>query len=133
MARPKILLVVPLLAAGIYLPPATADLNPLPAGAIGMGHEGYSKKVIKIRTGATITFENNSRWIHVIGPGNDGVLATAESATADSGSLFNMAIKPRVMLQENEIYTTARWNTPGNYKITCTVHPDMNATVIVTA
>ncbi len=137
MARPKILLAIPLLLAGTFLPAIRTPLTPLTAGVIGMSHEGYSKTVITIHTGDSITFQNNSRWIHVIGPGNDGVLATdvtvaSMSVAAGQFSLANMGMKPRVMMQENETYTTAAWNVPGTYLITCTVHPEMNAKVVVT-
>jgi hypothetical protein len=35
------------------------------------------------------------------------------------------------MLQQDESYTTPAWNVPGTYSITCPVHPDMNAEVVV--
>lgn len=137
MARPKILLAVSLLVAGTFLPAMTKALDPLPVGAIGMGHEGYSETVIKIHTGDTITFENNSRWIHIIGPGDKGLLATdlvvtqVDDEEAGSVNAGNMGMQPRILMQENDIYTTTPWTVPGKYLITCTVHPDMNATVIV--
>lgn len=127
MRRPKILLAVPLLIAGLFLPALTAPVDPLPAGAIGMGHEGYSETVIRIHTGQRITFQNDSRWIHIIGLAADPITGAMPMA-----SMARMGMTRRTMMQQNDVYTTASWNTPGTYFITCTVHPEMNATVVVT-
>jgi len=131
---PRILLAVPLVAAGVLLPAFTsAPETPAPV-VIGMAHEGFvppgvddtniavgDVPVITIQTGETLTFQNNSRWIHILGPGRNGLLAAAGSS----------GMTPRHMLEENESYTTAPWNKPGSYPITCPVHPDMNAEVVV--
>ena len=77
--------------------------------------------VITIRVGDTLTFQNDSRWIHIVGSGDKGLLKPPG----------NGAMTPRTMLQENDSYTTPAWSTPGEYAITCTVHPMMNAKVIV--
>jgi plastocyanin len=123
VAFPKILLGVPLLIAGMYLPAAGASLDKLPAGAIGMGHEGYSKKSVTIHTGQTLTFANDSRWIHIIGPGEGGHLAVPDKEP----------VSGRLLLEQNQQYTTGTWNTPGEYYMTCSVHPDMTMKVIVKA
>ncbi len=34
-------------------------------------------------------------------------------------------------MEQHERYTTPAWNVPGEYLITCTVHPQMNAKVVV--
>ena len=134
MRFPRILLAIPLVAAGVLLPAFTsAPETPAPV-VIGMAHEGFvppegdgidvavgDVPVIKIHTGETLTFQNNSRWIHILGPGRNGLLAGPGSS----------GMTPRHMLEENESYTTARWNNPGSYSITCPVHPDMNAEVVV--
>jgi plastocyanin len=121
VAFPKILLGVPLLVAGMYLPAAGAALHQLPAGAIGMGHEGYSKKSVTIHAGQTLTFENDSRWIHIIGPGQGGHLAVPDKEP----------VSGRLLLEQNQQYTTGTWNTPGVYSMTCSVHPEMTIKVIV--
>jgi hypothetical protein len=131
---PKIVLAVPLVAAGLLLPAFTSPLDTPPPVVIGMAHEGFvlpganeesapvgTTPIITIHTGETLTFQNNSRWIHILGPGRHGLLAPPGSG----------GMTPRHMLEENETYTTAPWNTPGSYPITCPVHPDMNAEVVV--
>jgi plastocyanin len=131
---PRILLAVPLVAAGLLLPALTDPPDTPPEVVIGMAHEGFvmpeasedsvnvgDVPVITINTGETLTFQNNSRWIHILGPGRHGLLASPGSG----------AMTPRHMLEENETYTTAPWDNPGTYPITCPVHPDMNAEVVV--
>jgi len=122
VAVPRILFAVPLVLAGMLAPAAGAALHHRPDGVIGMGHEGFSSKQIRIHVGDTITFQNDSRWIHIIGSGKDGHLAEPGAAPVSS----------RLLLEQNQRYTTGRWNTPGTYSMTCSVHPDMTTKVIVT-
>ncbi len=121
MAVPRVLFAVPLLVAGILLPAAGARLHKAPAGVIGMGHEGYSSKVITIHRGQRITFQNNSRWIHIIGPGQGGHLATPNGEP----------VSGRLLMSQNDVYTTGQWNTPGTYHLTCSVHPEMTTKIVV--
>lgn len=121
MVFPKILIGVSLLVGGMYLPPFSASVHASPNGAIGMKHEGFSSEVITIHQGQTITFANDSRWIHIVGPGHKAHLTVPDKEP----------VSPRVLLERNQTYTTGSWNTPGTYNITCTVHPEMNLKVIV--
>jgi len=121
MVFPKILIGVALLVGGIYAPPLSAPVHATPANAVGMKHEGFSTEVITIRQGQKITFANSSRWIHIIGPGNNAHLSVPSTEP----------VTPRVLLERNQTYTTGVWNTPGTYLMTCTVHPEMNLKVIV--
>jgi len=130
MRIPRVALALPFVAAGILLPAVTKPPDDPPAHVIGMAHEGFvvdgsdqsgTDPVITVRAGETLTFQNNSRWIHVIGAGENGLLGPPGLG----------AVASRFMLQQNDSYTTAPWRTPGSYPITCPVHPDMNATVVV--
>jgi plastocyanin len=126
MSVPRILLAVPLLVAGILLPAAGADLKKPAAGAVGMEHEGFSSKVVTIRRGRAITFDNDSRWIHIIGPGRGGHLAHPGA---------HPGVEPvpgLVIMEQNDVFTTGRWNTPGTYYLTCSVHPEMTTKIVVT-
>lgn len=120
MALPKVLLGVPLLIAGMYLP-AGHQLAARPAGAVGMVHEGFNRTVVTIHRGQTVTFENDSRFIHIIGPGSGGHLARPR----------NEPINGRELMEQDQTYTTGRWNTPGTYSITCSVHPEMTTKIVV--
>ena len=129
MRFPSVLLAVPFVAAGLWLPAFTEAPRAAANQVIGMSHEGFvvdgqptdDDTVIRVHTGQPLTFQNNSRWIHIVGAGEDGLLQAPGSG----------AISARFMLQQDQSYTTAPWDTPGTYPITCPVHPDMNATVVV--
>lgn len=134
MRVPRIAIAIVLAAAGLTLPAAGAPLREVPPGVIGMGHDEYEitgvpnsnedaagMPVVTIHAGDTLTFQNDSRWVHVVGPGTKGLLA-------DHGM---GAMTPRKLMPENTSFTTDPWIVPGEYLITCTVHPDMNAKVVV--
>ena len=134
MRFPRILLAVVLVALGMIVPAVTHLHDPAP-GTVGMTHYSYVEivradqvelapdgtPVITVHVGDTLTFQNNSHWIHIVGSGDLGALRHHE----------HTAMTPRTMLEENDSYTTPPWRTPGRYAITCTVHPSMNATVVV--
>lgn len=134
MRVPTVLGGLVLVGAGLFLPAAAAPLQTRPPGVIGMSHEGYEvtgvanaheeddgTPEITIRRGETLTFQNDSRWIHIVGPGDKGLLTSP-----GHGSMT-----PRKMMEENQVYTTPPWTIPGTFLITCTVHPEMNAKVVV--
>jgi len=122
VAVPRILLAVPVLVLGMLLPTAGSALKKPAAGVIGMNHEGFTSDVVTIHRGQTLTMQNNSRFMHTIGPGKDGHLQ-------DTGG---EPVVGATMMQTNEVVTTAKWNTPGTYNLTCSVHPEMTVKVIVT-
>jgi plastocyanin len=111
-----------LLAAGAFVPAAGADPPNPPAGVVGMAHEVFTINEITVHRGETLTLTNNSRWAHIIGPGQKGTLFTA------SGNPMH----ERVLTAMNDSYTTARWDQPGVYYLTCSIHPEMTVKVIVT-
>jgi plastocyanin len=121
MVFPKIIIGISILVGGMYLPPFSAAVHAPPAGAVGMKHEEFTTDVITIHRGQTVTFTNDSRFIHIVGPGSDAHLTVPGKEP----------VSPRVMLERNQSYTTGVWNTPGTYNMTCTVHPEMNLKVIV--
>lgn len=129
MRFPPVLFALPLLAAGILAPALGTTLAEPEPHVVGMGHEGFlvdgqereGVAEIEIRAGEMLTFQNNSRWIHVLAAGRDGMVGPAGDG----------AMQSRFMLQQDESYTTTPWSTPGTYPITCPVHPDMNAVVVV--
>lgn len=125
MSVPRILFAVPLLVAGVLIPGVTRDPAPAPSGTVGMVHEGFSVGTVQIHRGSTVTFVNDSRWLHVIGPGDHGRI-TSEPGTPSLGP------RGAFLSQSGQTYTTATWNTPGSYRVTCSLHPEMTVTVKVT-
>lgn len=121
MAIPKILFALPLLAAGAFLPAIGASPPTPPSGVVGMDHEVFTINSITVHRGDTLTFANNSRWLHILGPGRDGLL----------GEVDGLPMHERALTEINDRYTTGRWNTLGTFYITCSMHPDMTVKVIV--
>ncbi len=122
MALPRILLALPLIVAGAFLPAAGAAPAKAPAGAVGMSHEDFTTKEVRIHRGQTLTFVNDSRYMHIIGPGRDGTLAEADGEP----------MHRRVLMPANASYTTPPFGVTGTYYITCSMHPEMTVKVTVT-
>jgi plastocyanin len=84
----------------------------------------FSKSSVTITQGQTLTFVDNSD-IHYLTTGEGG-LYEKEPGAADMGGPTGHAI------DAGQVWTTPPWTTPGTYHITCTIHPAMNLTVMVT-
>lgn len=121
MALPRILIAVPLILAGAFVPAAGSVSEKASAGAVGMSHEDFTTKEIRIHQGETVTFVNDSHYMHIIGPGSDGTLAEADGEPMDR----------RVLMPTNARYTTPRFNVPGTFYITCSMHPEMTTKIVV--
>jgi plastocyanin len=122
MRVPRVLLALPLILAGALLPAIGPEPATAPAPAVGMAHLTFTRDTITVRVGETVTFVNDSRFVHIIGSGRDGVSSPHQGDPTND-------LK---MLETKATYITGRWNYPGTYHVTCTVHPAMNITVIVT-
>jgi plastocyanin len=121
VAVPRFLAAVPLLIAGIYLPAAGTAPAKAPAGTIGMVHEKFATDSVTIHCGDSVTLVNDSRFIHIIGAGRDGHVVDANG----------VPVKGLHGMETNAVYTTMKWNTPGTYYLTCSVHPEMTLKVVV--
>jgi plastocyanin len=122
---PAVVYGVALLAAGVLAPTVIARPPRAPAGAVGMRHEKFSQEKVTVRRGGTLTFVNDSGWLHVIGPGDEGRIGT------QAGSA-RMGTRGAFLSESGATFTTGPWNTPGTYHVTCSLHPEMNITVVVT-
>jgi plastocyanin len=121
---PKTLFAVPLLVLGVLAPGVGRSPAAAPAGSIGMEHEEFHVDEVTIHRGDTVTFVNDSHWLHVLGPGRDGRI-TGEDGVPSLGP------RGAALTETGDSYTTARWTTPGTYHITCSLHPEMTVTVVV--
>jgi plastocyanin len=123
MALPKVFLAVPLLLAGMYLPALGSEPPAPAAGVLGMDHEYFAKDEVTVNCGDTLPMVNNSRWVHIIGPGQGGLFTAAPKG---------VPVPDRVLVETNGTYTTGKWDVPGQYYLTCSVHPEMTVKVVVT-
>jgi plastocyanin len=124
MARPRIpriFFVVPGLLAGLLVPALTSSPKPLPPGAEGMTNSDFANDSITLHVGQRLTLFNNSRVVHVIGPGTNNHVFPERGVPLTGFHL----------LETNSFLVTGRWETPGSFDLTCTVHPGMNLTVVV--
>jgi plastocyanin len=122
MVVPRFLVALSLLAAGIYLPAAGAAPAKPPAGTLGMVHEGFAAQSVTVRCGDSLTMQNDSHFIHIIGAGRDGHVVDADG----------VPVRGLKLMQTNAVFTTLKWNTPGTFYLTCSVHPEMTVKVVVT-
>jgi plastocyanin len=123
LALPRILFVVPGLLAGLLIPALTAAPKAAPESSVGMVNENFAQSSVTIKEGARLVLVNDSRLVHVIGPGFDQHVYSPQRGDPVLG--FHL-------MQTNAIFTTGRWMSPGTYYLTCTVHPGMNLKVVVT-
>jgi plastocyanin len=116
---------VGLLTLGVFAPGLVGAPTPAQAGTIGMRHEKFAVDTVTIHRGDTLTFVNDSGWLHVIGPGDDGRLGSQPGAP-------NLGQRGAFVSESGQRFVSGPWNTPGTYHITCSLHPEMNITIIVT-
>jgi plastocyanin len=122
----RIVIAAAFITAGLFAPSALPAPAAAPAGAIGMQQEKFTgPETVTIPRGGSVTFFNDSGWLHVIGPGDKGQLAeqTGTPYLGNHGLLLS---------ETSDTFVAGPWNTPGTYHITCQLHPRMNITVIVT-
>lgn len=122
MALPRILIAVPLILAGAFLPAVHQVTVKAPPGAVGMGHEVFTTEEIQIHRGDTLVFVNDSGYMHIVGPGRDGTLVEVNGEP----------MRRRVLMETDATYTTPPFNTPGTFYFTCSMHPEMTVKVVVT-
>jgi plastocyanin len=125
MPMPKILIAVPLIALGAFLPGATeAALDQSAASTIGMKQETFDRSTVTIRRGSQLQLVNNSNFLHVIAPGHRARVTPVQGAPMLG--VNNVRTMPR-----GEPFITEAWDTTGTFQMTCTLHPEMNLDVVV--
>ena len=122
MPFPRILIAVPLLAVGAFFPAVGPEPKATPPGVVGMVHEDFAVDEVTVHRGDTLTFTNNSRYMHIIGPGQDGALVQADGSP----------VRGRVLMPTNDTYITPPFEVLGTYYVTCPMHPEMTVKIVVT-
>src|SRR6478609_610624 len=125
MRFPAVLLVVPVIGAGLLFPVFDADVADPAPGQVGMTEEDYSTETVTVKVGEPLTFINNSHFLHVLKPGLD-----ARTENQAGMPAMDDAYGTHVS-ETGNVYTTKSWDTPGTYHLTCTLHPEMNVDVVV--
>jgi plastocyanin len=126
MTLPRFVWAIPFVVLGAVLP-GLAHHEPLPRrpNLVGMEQVTFDRDEITINRGDEIEFVNNSNFLHVIGPG-DRARITGEADVPSFGT-DDVRTMPR-----GDPFVTGPWAKPGTYRLTCTLHPEMNLRVVVT-
>src|SRR5262245_54606462 len=118
----RILAAIALVLTGALFPALDGDPVKAPPRTIGMAAEVFTITEMTVHTGETVTLVNDSRWLHIVGPGEGGSLEEAPG----------LPMHERVLMESNDKYTTAKWDQPGEYYLTCSIHPKMTVEIKVT-
>jgi plastocyanin len=125
---PRIFLAVPGILAGILVPtvivpsPKPTPPNNAKVTYVGMTFMDFTLDTVTLHRGQYLTFVDNSRNIHEIGPGQNGHITTPVRGEPLAGYH---------LMQTNDVYKTGPWLTPGTFYVTCGIHYMMNLTVVV--
>ena len=123
VAVPRILFVIPGILAGLLVPAVIVDTpKPAPPDTVGMTFMDFTLDTVYLHRGQYLTFVDNSRNIHEIGPGQNGRITSQVRGEPLTGIH---------LMQTNTVYKTGPWQTTGTFYVTCGVHPTMNLTVVV--
>ena len=123
VAVPRILFVIPGILAGLFVPAVIVDSpHSAPPNTVGMTFMDFTKDTVYLHRGQYLTFVDNSRNIHEIGPGQNGRITSQVRGEPLAGIH---------LMQTNTVYKTGPWLTPGTFYVTCGVHTMMNLTVVV--
>jgi plastocyanin len=95
-------------------------------GAVTMGHEVFSRGQVTLHVGQTLELDNTSSWLHVIVPGEDAV-------TVHQAGLPDLGRHGAHVSQTGDAWTVGPFDRVGQYRMTCSLHPEMNLTVDVLA
>ncbi|PWT77455.1 MAG: hypothetical protein C5B60_02715 [Chloroflexi bacterium] len=126
LAIPVVLLVVALLLFGCGKVPGVHNNNSgVPSTTVQMGPTNFVQATRTIHAGQTLLFDDTSGGggLHIICLGNDMACDTSAQGPSDLKSP-GFTINPGAT-------KSVTFPTAGTYKITCTVHSNMNLTVTV--
>ncbi len=115
-------------------PPGTASKGGTPTSGtsskatVHMGNTNFLQSSVTISKGGSITLTDDVNVTHIISNGS-WVNGTAKPATEPGAPV----VKDMTFNAAGQSKTIGPFNTPGTYHYYCSVHPNMNLTVIVTS
>lgn len=125
MKRLWLLVIACSLLAALLTGCAIVDTGTMPQGPIvHMNGADFVQHSITIQKGQSLTLIDDASVEHIITNGSwaNGVAKPKQEAGA-----------PKVYqtFHSNDSATIGPWNTPGTYHLYCTIHQNMNLTVVV--
>ena len=113
------MIVVPLLLVN---PPSEPEKTH--DGSVSMGHEEFGTRHLTVHVGSSIVLRNSSHWLHVIVPG------VGAHITGQPG-LPSLGTQDAHISESGDVFRYGPFDTAGHYRLTCSLHPEMNLTVDV--
>ncbi len=93
-------------------------------GSVSMGHEEFGTRRLTVQVGSSIVLRNTSHWLHVIVPG-------VEAHPETQPGLPSLGRRNAHISETGDVFRYGPFDTPGHYRLTCSLHPEMNLTVDV--
>ena len=93
--------------------------------AVHLGNTTFSPTSITIHQGESITLVSDTFTPHYIANGS------WEQGSAKPGAETGAPVVNNVHIDGNSSQTIGPFNTTGTFKLYCTIHPNMNLTVVV--
>jgi plastocyanin len=93
------------------------------SNTVTLGQTNFDQNSVTVKAGTALTFDDTNGGFHVLCLGHDQQCDSSTTGPKDlegSGFMINPGQKHMVT-----------FDTPGTYQITCSIHPNMNLTVIV--
>lgn len=115
-----------LLALSLALGLAACGTSSAAPNEVSMVTANFSTTSITIKAGQAVHFTDpaGTGALHAICLGMDGTCADGVQGPADLQD-------PGFMINPGDPAKDVTFTTPGTYKVTCSIHPAMNLTVIV--
>jgi plastocyanin len=117
-----------LAAPMIALPLALTHPDEEPAhpadGSVDMGHESFSTRHVTVPVGGSVLLRNDSAWLHVVVPGTD-------ARTVPQDGLPPLGAPGGHVAESGDVWALGPFPRPGHFRLTCSLHPEMNLTVDV--
>lgn len=109
--------------------PAATDTPAATGGPATISMAGFAftgNKTVTIKAGESVTFDDpgDGGGVHQLVTGTDGQFTAVAGAPKEFATSSGTMFSPGVSM-------TITFSKPGTYLITCTIHPSMQATVIV--
>jgi hypothetical protein len=93
-------------------------------GSVDMGHESFSTRHVTVPLGGSLLMRNDSAWLHVIVPGEEG-------RSVPQAGLPRLGAPDGHVTESGDTWVLGPFPHPGHFRLTCSLHPEMNLTVDV--
>ena len=118
------LLFVALIAVPLLLVNPSSEPQKTHDGSVSMGHEEFGTRHLTVHVGSSVVLRNSSHWLHVIVPG-------VEAHIKSQPGLPSLGTQDAHISETGDVFRYGPFDSVGRYRLTCSLHPEMNLTVDV--